>query len=510
MRKGAGILGCLLKIKGMSGVGSAKTIFDRLVERCRPTFTLDLRSLALCRIAVGLVVMGDLIGRASVFRMHYTDYGILPREALYSFGLQRFPSLYSASSWEPYLVGLFVLHGMAALLLALGYQTRVTCALTWYFTVALQGRNFLVNNGGDPLLASVLFWGMFLPWGEVFSLDRQARRRRGEPELATFQVYSGATVVFLLQPVMIYWVSVFHKMEPVWLNGEVLYYAFQNDLYSYEFVKSLLPYTKCLKFLTYATLAWEFIGPFFLLSSRPRRRLFACSAFMVMHLSFGLFLRLGLFAFSPSLYLLALLPSIVWSRARAQRWNQVFEAIAVRLPSHLEPRWTKPLVLGRDTSYGLCVLFFYVFLVALGQDTRVGRITPKAFEWVAHVTGLHQRWTVFVNLPQILDGWLVVEATMSDGREVDLFQGHDPIDWKKPKTPLSRYTSFRWPTPIVVVTADRRLQPFFVRALVLDWEREHPEDHVVKARYVFMKELTKPDFQAVETQRVVHWEGDPR
>ena len=495
----------------MSRALSRKTeAIDSLIARFRPTFALDLRSLAVCRMAVGLMVIGDLLSRGSTFRLHYTDLGILPREALYTFGLQRFPSLYSASSWGPYLVALFLCHGGVALLLALGYQTRLTGALTWYFTVALQGRNFLVNNGGDPLLASVLFWGMFLPWGEVFSLDRVARRRRGEPELKGLEIYSGATVVFVLQPLMIYWVSVFHKMEPVWLSGDVLYYAFQNDLYSYPFVRSLLPHTEVLKFLTYATLAWEFVGPFFLLSKRPRLRLFACLVFVLMHLNFGLFLRLGLFAFSPTLYLIALLPAFVWTGARTRRIESFFRELGRRTSRLSEPRPTKPLQLGRDASYALCVLFFYVVLIAVGQDPRVGRITPKSFEWVAHVTGLYQRWSVFVNLPKILDGWLVVEATTADGRKVDLFQGNDPVDWEKPSTPLSRYNSFRWPTPIVVVTADRRLQPFFVRALVLDWERGHPEDHIVKARYIFMTESTKPNFEATQVQRVVHWEGDPR
>ncbi len=47
-------------------------------------FGLDLRSLAVFRIGLALVVMADLFSRFRGVSAHYTDQGVLPREALHS------------------------------------------------------------------------------------------------------------------------------------------------------------------------------------------------------------------------------------------------------------------------------------------------------------------------------------------------------------------------------------------------------------------------------------------
>ena len=47
-------------------------------------FGLDLRSLAVFRIGLALVVMADLLSRFRGVSAHYTDQGVLPREALHT------------------------------------------------------------------------------------------------------------------------------------------------------------------------------------------------------------------------------------------------------------------------------------------------------------------------------------------------------------------------------------------------------------------------------------------
>ncbi len=480
------------------------------------TFGLDLRSLALCRIATGLVLIGDLISRATTFRLHYTDLGMLPRQAMYEIGIARFPSLYMASGWEGFVALLFLLHGLAALVLTLGYQTRLTSVVVWYLTISLQQRLYMANNGGDTVIALLLLWGMFVPWGERLSLDAAGKGPEGtgfegETEAEGERALTPGTALFALQMPVVYWLSVFHKFEPVWLDGNVLYYAFQSDFYSRPLARLLLPYTALMKGLAYLTWAWEGIGPFLLLSSRWRLRLFACLAFMGMHLSFGLFLRIGTFALSPSLFLIALLPGEFWNfrivREAARRWNAGLVRLAGRGGSRRAylgaPRWT------REGKAALFVLFLYGSMIALGQDSRVGRLVPSGLDWLAQLTGAYQRWSVFVNLPEVPDGWFVVEGRLSDGREVDLFQGFTPVRWDKPPTPYSRYDSFRWPTPMVVITGDARFRPWFVRALALDWEAEHPGQKVTWARLNWMREKTAPDWADTPAQRHILWEGDP-
>ena len=478
-------------------------------------FTLDLRSLALCRIWAGIVVIGDLLTRAWSFRIHYTDAGILPRQALFELNILRFPSLYAASGWEPFIAGVFLLHGLAAVMLILGYRTRFTGPLVWYLTISLQTRLHMANNGGDTVLASVLFWGMFLPWGEAFSVDAKARQAAARcastqtepaPEL---DVYSAATVILCLQALLMYWISVLAKMEPIWLHGEVLYYAFQCDLYAYPTGQLLLPHTTLMKLLTYGTLAWEIVGPLLLLSTRPALRATACLLFSIMHLSFGMFLRIGIFAFSPLLFAFALLPGLVWDHPRLpfRRVGALFQRLCEKVASKHPPGLRPPIRLSKPVSALLAVLYCHTLLTSLSEDPRIGRILPSSLDWIHQMTGLYQRWGVFVNMPSILDGWFVVEGRLSDGRDVDLFQGTDQVGWDKPPTPFTHYGSFRWPTPLVVITGDNRLHRWLVRALALDWERRHPGQHVTFARLNLMREYTQPDFRDSAAARSILWEG---
>ena len=474
------------------------------MNRLIAAYTLDRRSLALCRIVTGLVLLGDLASRLVWFRLHYTDEGILPRQLLYDGIPLRFPSLHAASGWEPYLVALFALHALAAVSLTVGYRTRLSGFVAWYLTVSLQERLYLVNNGGDKVLASVLFWALFLPWGETLSVDS-----RGETGEGQSPVTSAASAVFLLQPIMIYWISVFHKLEPTWLRGEVLFYALQSDLYARPFAHHLLAYPWLLKSLAYLTFAWELVGALLLLSSRPRVRTFACLAFIGMHIGFGTFLRLGTFTFSPGLYMLAFLPPIVWHAGTTMRLSQVWSRFCAGLHDRLSPPQSRPVVLGAKTEAVLPMLFFYVFVIALSQDKRLGQTVPESLQQPAHLLGLHQRWTVFVDVGNLTDGWVVVDAGLSDGRRVDLLRGDSPPSEAKPEQILGLYDSFRWPTPIVVMVGDPRLHRPFVKALARAWEREHPGERVEWVRLLFYRERHRLDGQPIPPERELLWEGSP-
>lgn len=44
--------------------------------------------------------------------------------------------------------------------------------LTWFMTTSLQTRNYFVGHSGDTYLRMMLWWAIFLPLGEHFSLDK--------------------------------------------------------------------------------------------------------------------------------------------------------------------------------------------------------------------------------------------------------------------------------------------------------------------------------------------------
>jgi hypothetical protein len=450
-------------------------------------FTLDLRSLALCRIFAGFLVAADVLDRCREFRLFYSSSGILPRLAVFPQG-GHFPNVYLMSDLWLWQVLLLVIHFLAGVALCLGYRTRLSTALCWYLQHCLMLRNFLVNNGGDNVLVCLLFWAMFLPWGERASLDGLGRAPEPEPEN---QVFSVATVGLLNQMLILYWSSVFFKFEPTWLNGQAIYYALECDLYSRSTRDWLLPYPGLLQALCYLTLVWESLGPLLLLSGWWRLRLLALGAFSFMHLSFGVFLRLGIFAFTPQLVLLALLPSQVWSRPwRRWAWAQRLRALLPPVPP------PAPLRLG-SWSYPLLALMLFSWMEAMGTEQKGGpnRLIPPSLSWVSEWTGLRQRWSVFVNLSQNLDGWVLVQAQLSDGSSVDLFQGRDPFRWDKPVPVSELHPGFRWPTPLVTIIGRPNLQGWFLAALAADWNAGHPGRKVRKASFYLMYEPTLPDYR---------------
>lgn len=52
------------------------------MSQFKDVFSFDLRSMAIFRIGMGLVLIWDLILRCLYFRDHYSDLGVLPRGIL--------------------------------------------------------------------------------------------------------------------------------------------------------------------------------------------------------------------------------------------------------------------------------------------------------------------------------------------------------------------------------------------------------------------------------------------
>ena len=119
-----------------------------LGRKLREVFGLDLRSLALFRMGLALLLLGDLLIRATALEAHYTDFGVLPRAALTN------PWPLSPYLWadSPAAVGLlFVLTGLAAGALLVGWRTPFVSFACWFLLFSLQARNPLVLQGGDVL-----------------------------------------------------------------------------------------------------------------------------------------------------------------------------------------------------------------------------------------------------------------------------------------------------------------------------------------------------------------------
>jgi hypothetical protein len=290
------------------------TIKPWLHRKLEVVFGIDLRTLALFRLGLGLLIILDLINRASALNAHYTDWGLLPRDILIrEFRTPWRFSIHLLSGQFEFQVALFILAGVLAFSLAVGYRTRLVTILSWILLLSLQTRNPMVLQAGDTILRMLLFWGMFLPLGATYSVDsifapNQKPLPRSVKSISTFAV--------LLQVAFVYWFSYLLKDHPIWKQGEAIYYALSIDHFVTPIGLTLLQHPSMMKGLTYLTLWLEALGPFlvFMPFGTGAFRFVIITLFCCFHLGLAATMELGLFPYISIVGWSLFLPGAVWDR----------------------------------------------------------------------------------------------------------------------------------------------------------------------------------------------------
>lgn len=278
-------------------------------------YGLDLRSLALLRIGLALVILADLFTRMGDLVAHYTDAGVLPRQAV--------SEIAPAGYWSLHLVGgqawvQVLLFGAAitlAVALLVGYKTRLATIASWAMVISLHNRNPALIFAADDVLRAVMFWAMFLPLGARYSIDSALN-----PTAASLpkRFFGMATFALMVQQCYIYMFSAFFKTtSPTWWpEGSAVYYSLSFDQYVTPLGAWLLNLGALLPLLTFFTLVLEWVGPLFLFI--PIRtdlfRNIAVVTFILLHLGFGLTLNLGIFPALSIVTWLTFMPTSVWER----------------------------------------------------------------------------------------------------------------------------------------------------------------------------------------------------
>jgi predicted DCC family thiol-disulfide oxidoreductase YuxK len=286
---------------------------QRWNEWLQRTYALDLRSLALFRIFLALLILGDLWQRARDLRAFYTDWGLMPRYALLGFADQWILSLHLISGMAFVQAALFCIAAFFAVMLLLGYRTRLFTALSWVMLVSLQNRDMVILQGGDTLFRMILFWSMFLPLGGYFSMDRALDNGNSPKPKRVFTV---AGIAYMLQIAFLYWFAVLLKSGPEWRHeGTAVWYALSLQQFATPLGHWLLNFPHLLQFMTFFVFALEALAPvffFFPLLAGPVRTV-AVLLVAFMQMGFGATLHVGHFPFVSVICLIPLLPSWFWS-----------------------------------------------------------------------------------------------------------------------------------------------------------------------------------------------------
>lgn len=378
--------------------------FTQRYPRLAEIFGIDLRSLALFRVALGTVLFCNLLLAFCDVSAFWTDVGVVPRSWLLQFEPAQRISIHLAGGQAWFVGTLLAVQTLLALMFALGWRTRLASILSFILWTSLLNRNPVVIIGGDILMACLLFWSMFLPLGARFSVD--AATAENPPPVRNLHV-SWGSLGLLLQVMSVYFFSALLKSGTEWgPDYTAVYYALSLDRHVLPLGKLLnesLPLTRALS----AYVWWlELLGPILIFSPillRPLR-LTLMVAFMLMHVGFLLCLELGHFPYVSLSSLTVFCGGWLWDRLgrRHERRHPVAPRIYY------------------DRDCGFCIKschLFRQFLVLSRVSITPAQDTPRArtlmeanYSWVV-IDGDEQaylKWPAFTILVRHspLLGWL--------------------------------------------------------------------------------------------------------
>lgn len=343
-------------------------------------FGLDLRSLALFRIALGMLIIYDLFIRAGDLVAFYTDQGLLPRADLIRYNnVEAGFSLHMAFGSVAGQSFLFAVSTCLALMLIAGFHTRFANIASWLMLISLQNRNPMAIQSGDTLFNMMLLWGCFLPLGARFSIDsvRNSLPRR------TDNFYIGiGTLGLIAQACFLYFFASYDKDRVMWTSGKAIYLAGHLEAMAKPMMLWLREYPAlhpAMGTTVYYTerLGWLLL---FVPFHNQKFRLFAFIWFFILHINFGIGLAVGIFAWAGMILWLALLPSIAWD------W--LFARLATPARTSLTLYYDGNCQFCRQTALLLRTFFLLPStpLVTCQSDPEIHKIMLDNDSWVVQTS----------------------------------------------------------------------------------------------------------------------------
>lgn len=370
-------------------------------NRWRDVFSLDLRTLALFRFFLGIVLATDMLNRFADLRAFYTDWGLMPRDWAQAFNGPLRLSLHFVNGDAWFAALLLAVECLAGLALAFGYRTRAAGMLTFVLQGSLLNRNPMILLGGDTLLACLLFWGLFLPLNARWSVDAVLA---DEPPPQDNRHFSAAGIGLLVQVLSVYFFSALLKDgNEWWPDGTAVYYTMTLERYSSPLGRWLLGAPALMTGLTYFVYFLELLGPAIALSpvlQRPLRFLVMISL-MGMHLAFIVFMEIGHFPYVSLCSLTVLLGGWWWDWAE----NRVDHG------RHLK------IYYDRDCGFCLkaCLLLRHLLIVPRTEimpaqnSERANALMQAQYSWVVIDAAdvAHTKWNALVAIirDSLLFGW---------------------------------------------------------------------------------------------------------
>ncbi len=417
---------------------------------------VDARPLGLFRIAFAALMLKEAIYHIFVAEMWFSDAGMLPLRLLPRVSPTT-PTLMSGLNETWMAAAFFVVWAVVALLLLIGWQTRVMTVLNLILLVSVINRNQLVVTGADGVMQALAFWGLFLPLGRCYSVDARRRPPNQHPTTYAFPVR-----MIQIQIALVYiFTTVFKLQGQTWTSGDALYMALQVRMHTFPVAEWMLANVSIsvLRTLTYMALLVE--GGFVVLVFAPVFQPYLRRAGLIigvfLHIGIGVVMNVPNFPLVMIISYLLFLDSglMDWFDTRLQTSETASEATS-RLPSPAIQETQRGcqgvllaiprgMVQGAYRGLFACLLAILMGFIIWGNFLANDRLAirlhtramPSVVEANLRATGLWQSWAMFAPDPISYEGWFGVNGIFPNGDTHDIRSGYERPRWYS--GPLARW-----------------------------------------------------------------------
>lgn len=270
---------------------------------------IDMRAVALFRVAVGCICMSELMQMFFDRHLRLYDTGMCPSQRCMGNLRKTGFGLYDAAGRPLAVLGLLSVHFVVNSCYVLGFDSRLASVGLWVFQYSLEARLTSSGGGGLDVLRAVLFWSLFLPLGGSYSLDSLARRLEGRVHNVKAPNFS-IVLAITLQFVYLYYSAGSVKMHrQSWREGIAVEHVLQLQSVVKHPLGPIIGQWKTLcKLLTYTAVYVEKYGGFLLLVPNQTVRAITLFVFFGFHIGMHLTMTIDAFQLTMISGLLLLLP----------------------------------------------------------------------------------------------------------------------------------------------------------------------------------------------------------
>lgn len=204
------------------------------------------------------------------------------------------------------------------------------------------------------------------------------------------------------------------------------------------------------------------------------------------------------------------------------RHRREFGWITARLLPLREVRWE--VTDGWQRVAGVFVALVFAWNCAtiakpleryFGDLPRAQRVAQFTFDLLSppmRLLRIDQLWNMFAPFPLKDDGWMIVDATLADGRNIDLLHpDRGAPDFSKPRHLSQTHENIRWNTYRGRLWEKdyARNRLYYGKYLCRSWNADkidaHQDQRLMNFKILYMVERTLPDYQTAQVEQQVLW-----